>query len=244
MRSNLERYGDFNSLTESEQSELCTKFETDVTDSACYACYNAPSDGWTLASLQARIDESKKAPRRGHSKRSRLSYSECESQLLATGDRRDGSFLPRVPFPLISPSAMSSTYRDSMYSSPSRKDNLIADMRVEINDLKQKGDLELRKYERHISMLQSQHGEALKRLHDFSIENIRSVISGCSDIQLSLQQSLVLEAEVKLQLQYELQQLRSKVDEFDVLAERLECLELTSSSMRADQESACKRSYQ
>ena len=36
MRGNLERYGDFNGLSASEQSELSAKFETDVTDNACY----------------------------------------------------------------------------------------------------------------------------------------------------------------------------------------------------------------
>jgi hypothetical protein len=42
-------------------------------------------------------------------------------------------FLGRIS---ISPSPMSSTNRDSMYPSPSLKHILVADMRVEINDLK------------------------------------------------------------------------------------------------------------
>jgi len=55
LRSSLERYGVFNGLSASAQSELLDKFEADAQTSQ-YKRRNAPPDGWTIASLQARIE--------------------------------------------------------------------------------------------------------------------------------------------------------------------------------------------
>ena len=184
MTSSLERYGDFNFLSASAQSELVAKFETDVQTSPFYQFCNAPPDGWTIASLQARIEMRKGA----NNKRSRLSDVDGENLAgkptiqFTAGDMQNVVDDAYIPFPqILSPSAKRTASRASISPPPSssRKDTLIASLRLEINELRLTGASEQLKNEQHINTLYEKNDDGDDIVRHFQI------VDGLESAQLS-----------------------------------------------------------